>query len=413
MAGPPDTTLLLIGAATALAFFVGKLANRVRLPAVVGYIVTGVALGPSLHSIFDLEPVFHKDLVNSMGIVSDIALALVAFTIGSELRSDILRKVGRGIVVVMLYQSFLTFGLVTIAVYLLAGDWPMALIFGAVGVASAPAGTVVVLQEYRAKGPLTSSILAIVGLDDGLAIVIYAFAAAGARMLLGGSGDAEAVEHIGGACLEIVGGIGLGAALGLALTFIGRKLRSRNDVLIVSVALVFVCAGLSNHWNLSLILSSLIFGMVAVNLSWKTGQRAYDALQSVSSPVYVLFFVLAGAHLNIVLLAAMGVIGAVYVISRIAGKMLGAYVGAKMSSVPDVIRKYLGLGTLSQAGVAIGLALLVMREFSGLGEAGQKLAVLVINTVAATTIVFEILGPIATKIAIQKADEIGKAVVRE
>jgi Kef-type K+ transport system membrane component KefB len=409
----PDTTLLLIGAATALAFFVGKLANRVHLPAVVGYIITGVALGPSLYTLFDVKPVFDKGLVSSMGIVSDIALALVAFTIGSELRSDILRKVGRGIITVMLYQSFLTFGLVTVAVYFLAGDWPTALLFGAVGVASAPAGTVVVLQEYRAKGPLTSSILAIVGLDDGLAIVIYAFAAAGARMLLLGSGDTVALMHIGTACLDIVGGIGLGVALGLALTLIGRRLRSRNDVLIVAVALVLLCAGLSNYLRVSLILSNLVFGMVAVNLSWKTGQRAYDALQSVSPPIYVLFFVLAGAHLDIVLLAAMGAIGAVYILSRIAGKMLGAYVGARAASVPDVIRKYLGLGTLSQAGVAIGLALLVMREFSGLGKAGQELATLLISTVAATTIVFEILGPVATKIAIQKADEIGKAVVKE
>lgn len=412
MAGP-DTILLLIGAATALAFLVGKLANRIHLPAVVGYIITGVALGPSLYSLFGLKPVFTEGLVGSMGIVSDMALALVAFTIGSELRSDILRKVGRGIIIVMLYQSFLTFGLVTMAVYLLTGNWPMALLFGAVGVASAPAGTVVVLQEYRAKGPLTSSILAIVGLDDGLAIVIYAFAAAGARMLLGGSGDTVAVEHLGGACLEILGGVGLGAVLGLVLTFVGRRLRTRNDVLIVSVALVFVCAGLSNYLHVSLILSSLVFGMIAVNLSWKTGQRAYDALQSVSPPIYVLFFVLAGAHLNVVLLAAMGAIGAVYILSRIAGKILGAYVGTKMTRVPDVIRKYLGLGTLSQAGVAIGLALLVMREFSDLGEAGQKLGMVVISTVAATTIVFEILGPIATKIAIQKADEIGKAVVKE
>jgi Kef-type K+ transport system membrane component KefB len=398
--------LFLVGTASVLAFFVGKLCNRLRLPAVVGYIITGVVLGPSVVGLFK------PGLVARLGLVSDVALAFVAFTIGSELRSDIFRKVGRGIINVMLTQSLLTFGLVTLAVFVVEGNWSMALIFGAVGLATAPAGTVVVLQEYRAKGPLTSSLLAVVGLDDGVAIVVYAFAAAAARMLMGGTGDGHALGLLGKACIEILGAIALGALLGALLLLIARRIRSRNDILIVSIALVLACAGLSKMINASLILSNLVLGMVAINLSWKTGQRSYDALQSVTPPVYVLFFVLAGAHLDVSLLKFLGAIGIAYVLSRIAGKVLGAYLGATLSRVPRVIRNYLGIGTLSQAGVAIGLALLVVREFSDLLE-GKSLGTIVITTVAATTIIFEIIGPIGTKIAIQKAGEIGKADVKE
>ncbi len=404
--------LFLLGAATILAFFVGKLCNRLRMPSVVGYIVTGAVLGPSLYSLFRIEPVFSENLVNRLGIVSDIALAFVAFTIGSELRRDIFRKVGKGIIVVMLAQSFLTFAVVTVAVFLVRGSWPTALIFGAVGLATAPAGTVVVLQEYRAKGPLTSSLLAVVGLDDGLAIVVYAFTAAIARVLMGGAGGTAAVSHCGMACLEIAGAIGLGGALGILLVIFARRMRSRNDILIISVALVLVCAGLSNFFHVSLILSNLVLGMVAINLSWKTGQRSYDALQSITPPIYVLFFVLAGAHLDIPLLRYMGVIGIAYIVSRIVGKIGGAYAGASLTRVPGVVRKYLGLGTLSQAGVAIALALMVVREFSDL-PGGRELGILVITTVAAADIIFEIIGPITTKIAIQKAGEIGKAAIKE
>jgi Kef-type K+ transport system membrane component KefB len=412
MAGP-DTSLLLIGAATVVAFFVGKLANRVRLPAVVGYIVTGVALGPSMVTICRQEAILCEEVVDSLGVVSDIALALVAFTIGSELRAEVFRKVGRGILLIIVLESLLAFAFVTAGVYLVERDWALALILGAVAPASAPAGTLVVLQEFRAKGPLTSSLLAVVGLDDGLGIVIYAFAAAVAHLFFTGLQESGVALQLGKAFAEIAGAVALGLGLGFLLVLLARRLRSRNDVLIVSAAVVFVCAGLSNWLHVSLILSNLVLGMVAINLSWKTGQRAFDALQSITPPIYVLFFVLAGAHLDIALLPAMGLVGLAYIVCRVIGKLLGAYIGSSVTAVPDVVRKYLWLGIISQAGVAIGLGLLVMREFSRYGEQGRRVASLVITTVAATTLIFEILAPITTKIAIRKADEIDKAAVRE
>jgi len=402
-----DITLLLVGFAIVLAFFAGKLANRIRLPAVVGYIITGVLLGPSLISVFD------SSTISSMDIVADIALAFVAFTIGSELRREIFTKVGKGILLIILAESLCAFVFVAACVYMLTGDWPLSLILGAIAPASAPAGTLVVLQEFRARGPLTTSLLAVVGLDDGLGIIIYAFAAAAARTFFKGAGSTSVVGHIGTAFVETLGAIGLGAALAILLIIITRRIRSRNDILIISVAVVLVCAGLCNLFHVSLILSNLVLGALAINLSWRAGQRSYDALQSVTPPIYVLFFVLAGAHLNVTLLYAMGLIGIVYVVARVTGKLFGAYVSSRFTRVPDVVRKYLWLGIVSQAGVAIGLALLVLKEFSSFGEEGKQLSILVINTVAATTLIFEIIAPITTKLAIGLAGEIGKADVKE
>jgi Kef-type K+ transport system membrane component KefB len=237
--------------------------------------------------------------------------------------------------------------------------------------------------------------------------MIYAFAAALAKLSLGG-GTVSFLTVIKGPLIEILGAIILGGLVGILFGYLTRRLRSRNEVLAVSLGVILICTGLSKYFNVSLILSNLSLGMVFANLFFLANRRAYQALQSIALPIYIIFFVIAGAHLQISFLPVMGVLGLVYIISRTFGLVGGAFLGATMSRSNPVIRKYLGLGILSQAGVAIGLAILVTREFSGLGQAGQDLAVLVINTIAATTIVFEIVGPIATKIAITRAGEIGK-----
>jgi Kef-type K+ transport system membrane component KefB len=166
---------------------------------------------------------------------------------------------------------------------------------------------------------------------------------------------------------------------------------------------------LSKYFHVSLILSNLGLGIVFANLFLLANRRAYQAIQSITLPIFIIFFVIAGAHLQIHLLSTMGLLGLIYIICRVLGKIGGAFFGATISKSNPAVRKYLGLGILSQAGVAIGLAILVTREFGSLGKAGEDLAVIVINTIAATTIIFEIIGPIATKFAISKAGEMNKS----
>jgi Kef-type K+ transport system membrane component KefB len=393
---------LLIGIAVVTGFLVGKLASVFKLPEVVGYIIGGVLLGPSLINFFNLE------LLDRMGLVSDLALGLVAFTIGTELTRGLVSRLGPGLFVVILAESFGAFLLVASVVFLLTRDLATALIFGALAPASAPAGTVVVLQEYKAKGPLTSLLLAVVGLDDGLAIMMYAFAASIAKMLLAHASSVSLVHLMKEPVFEIIGAIVLGGCIGAVLAFAVRKARSSGEMLTMALGGVFVCAGLADMFGVSLILSNLVIGAVVANISPGFVRKVFGAVQNITAPIYVVFFVLAGAHLQLRLLPSMGVLGLLYIVGRSAGLVGGAYLGATLSRMEATIRKYLGLGILSQAGVAVGLALMVGRDLGGLGPDGARIALLAINTIAATTIVFEIIGPITTKIAITAAGEVGK-----
>jgi Kef-type K+ transport system membrane component KefB len=294
-----------------------------------------------------------------------------------------------------------------LGVYLLTRQLYTALIFGAMAPASAPAGTAAVLQEYKAKGPLTRMLYMVVGLDDGLAIIIYAFAAALAKITLTGK-SISFLDILKGPLLEIFGALVLGILAGISLGYALRRIPKNTEILAISLGAILITAGLAKYFHFSLILANLTFGSVFSNLFFFSQRRVSEAINFITLPIYIIFFVIAGAHLQISLFPTMGLLGIIYIICRSAGLIGGAFLGATVSGAEKVVRKYLGLGILSQAGVAIGLAIMVTREFSFLGEIGKNLSLLVINTIAATTIVFEIIGPLTTKIAILKAGEIGK-----
>ena len=393
---------LLVGVSVVLGYLVGKLASKFKLPEVVGYIIGGLVLGPSLINLLSLE------VLDRMGLVSDLALALVAFTIGTELTFKLVKRLGAGLFVVILSESLGASLVVSIASYLVTRNLAMSLVFGALAAASAPAGTVVVLQECKAKGTLTSLLLAVVGLDDALAVMIYAFAASIGKMLVAHESSISFVHLVEGPLLEIFGAVALGAFIGTVLAFAVRKAHGTGEMLSMTLGGTLICAGLSNLLGVSLILSNLVVGVAVANISPRRVRRAFGAVQNITSPIYILFFVLAGAHLQLRLLPSMGILGLVYILGRSAGKVGGAYFGTTVTRMESTIRKYLGLGILSQAGVAVGLALMAGKDFGDMGAEGAQLALLAINTIAATTIVFEIVGPIMTKIAITRAGEVGK-----
>ncbi len=388
-----------IGVAVLVGFAGGKLSHKIKFPSVVGYLIAGLILGPSFLNLL------HPQVLDKLVVFNDLALSIIAFIIGSELNLSNLKKLGKGIITIIFSESFSAFFLVTLGVYLLTKKLYLALILGAIAPASAPAGTAVVLQEYKAKGPLTQALYAVVGFDDGLGIIIFAFASAIAKLIMGKSvGIME--EAIKGPILEITGSLALGAMLGFLLGFFVRRLRRKEDILALSLATIFILTGVSKFFHFSLILSNLTLGMIFANFFLFANRRVQEVLSSIASPIYIIFFVIAGAHLDIKLLPAMGILGLIYILCRTIGLVGGASLGATISKSPYVVRKYLGWGILSQAGVAIGLAMLVVTEFPSLGMEGRNLALKVINTIAATTIVFEILGPIGVKYAITKAGEI-------
>ncbi len=394
--------LFFVGLMIGGGFIGGKISNYLKFPSVVGYLIAGLFMGPSFLNIFNAE------LLGNMDTFNDLAMSIVAFIIGSEMRLGALRKMGKSIVIIIFSESFGAFIMVFCGVYLLTRKLYLALIFGAMAPASAPAGTAIVLQEYKAKGPLTNALYAVVGLDDGLAIMIYAFAAALAKISI--TGSSESFLHIiKGPVIEIMGAIILGGLFGLILGYVTKKIHNKKEILAISLSAVMICSGLSNHFHFSLILANLSLGIVFANLYLYANRRSMEAVNFITLPIYTIFFVIAGAHLRISLLPAMGLLGIIYIICRSVGLIGGSFFGAVVSKSNPVLRKYLGLGILSQAGVAVGLAIMATRDFSMLGQVGRDLSVLVINTIAATTIVFEIIGPLATKFAINKAGEIGKA----
>lgn len=393
--------LFLVGIIILCGFLGGKVINRIKFPAVVGFLLVGVLLGPSLANLLD------HDLLKSFNVFNALALSLVAYIIGNEMPLDVLKKMGKGLITIIFSESIAAFLAVFIGVFLLTKKLHLALIFGAMAPASAPAGTAIVLQEFKARGPLTNALYVVVGLDDGLAIIIYAFAIAFAKISLMG-GHVSLATMITWPIIEISGSIVLGGAMGYICGFFLQKIRKKEDVLPIALAMIFICTGISKYFHLSLILANLTFGMMVATLFRAENRRIINALTPLVVPIYIIFFVLAGAHLHINHLSALGLLGIMYIVCRIIGLMGGAYVGATMAKSEPVIKKYLGLGILSQAGVAIGLAMLVSQEFSSLGPAGADVSLLVMNTIAATTIVFEIIGPLATKYAITRAGEIGQ-----
>jgi len=391
--------ITVVGFSTIIALYAGKIAQKGKLPSIIGFMLLGAILGPSVLRLLTQE------LQQSLSFISDIALGFVALSIGLELSFSALRKQGSSIIVIILAESFVTFIVVTLALGALTGNWAFALLFGAIAPASAPAGTVAIIQEYRAKGPLTQALYSVVGFDDGLGIMIFGFASAIAVQLLNESAVSAAVFLQ--PLIEIGGSIGVGLVLGLLGGILTSRLSSNRDILTLSFGVVLAATGLSSVLHLSLILTNLVVGITLVNSQpHRTTERVGESIGTVMPLLFTLFFLLAGAHLDLAALPALGVIGVVYMAGRSTGLIGGAWIGSRLGGADPVIAKNLGLGILSQAGVAIGLALYVQQTFSGLGETGAWIGRTIITTVTATSVIFEVIGPILTRIALRRAGEI-------
>jgi len=395
--------ITIIGLLIAVVFLGSKLFQRLGIPQVVGYIVVGVFLGNSFLNIVPLE------LAGELTFISEIALGLIGFDMGSHLHLGELRKLGRSIAFILLFEALVTFALVTAGIYAVTQSWHTALIFGALSAATAPAATVDVLVEYDAKGPLTTSLLAVVGMDDALALVLYSITAAVAESLLAHSGTPPLASILRLPLVEIGGSLVLGLVMGALLDLIMRQITKGTSGQVVSIGFVLLCVGLSEALGFSLILTTMVLGMVIVNRSPDHARHIRYTIEHAGPVIYVLFFALVGARLQIDLLPAMGLLGVAYVVLRSAGKFLGAWVGGTLGRAEPAVRDNLGLGLLSQAGVAIGLALAAADRFSGYGEEGKALGSLIINVITATTFVVQIVGPICVKFAIGRAGEIGRA----
>jgi len=407
--------LALIGLIALVSFYFGKLTKTIRLPLIIGYMFFGVLIGPSFLGV--LTPSTQSQL----SFITEIALGFVALTIGLELNLNDLRKQGAGIISIIFAESFGAFILVFFVVWLVTGNIVLALIFGSIAPASAPAGTVAVIKEYRAKGPLTKALYAVVGFDDGLGIIIFGFASAIAKNILNnqaGTSSGGFFSLILTPMKEIALSIIIGLVVGALFCILVRKLKNSSDYFIHIFGVVLLMVGLSRAFHLSLILTNMTAGILIINTQRRNlVETMHKELTNVIPLLFILFFTLAGTSLRIGVLPSLGFLGIAYILARSVGLIGGSLLGATLGKVSNNVRNYIGLGILSQAGVAIGLSLIVKQDFGGLGKvvettgtalvtSGDQIGTIVITTVTATCIFFEIIGPILTKIALKKAGEI-------
>ncbi len=386
--------LLKISIVLLMGILGGRLAKILNLPNVTGYLVGGLIIGPSF-----MKVISDTDLSN-FSAINEIALATIAFSIGSEFHFKELKKVGSKIFIITFVQAFATIIAVFVTSYfLLHQSFNLSILLGAIAAATAPAATTMVIKQYKANGPLTKTILPVVAIDDAVCVMSFGLAMAVVKMSMGKTqmGLLEMLSH---PLIEIFGSIGLGIIVGAVLVFLANKAKSQEEMLIMVLAFTIAGGGLANALHLSPILLCMAVGATITNLM-QNSRRAFDSLNYFTPPVYLFFFTLAGAGLHLNVLTSLGMIGIGYIVARALGKVVGAAAGAKAVGYPEVIVKNLGLGLLPQAGVAIGLAMIVKQQVP---EIGNPLSTIILGGV----FVYEIIGPVAAKLALERAGEIQK-----
>jgi Kef-type K+ transport system membrane component KefB len=421
---------LLFGLVILGGTFGARLVQKLHIPQVVGCIVVGVLLG-DVASWISGGRVSLSPVVEHLKPFTMFALGVIGFMIGAELRLEVFKKYGRQFFIILFSQGLGAFFLVaagtSVMVWLIMPavlgqeatptgadrlfiSMAVGLVLGAIASATAPAATVNVLWEYKTRGPLTAAVLAIVALDDALALLLYRGAATGAKALMGtghGSVLATVLVLLG----EIVGAILLGFLGGAALYVLLKFVRADDKVLGFSVALLLLIVGVSMIPDIDPILPAMTLGITMANLAPRQSKSVFGLVEKFSAPVYTAFFVVAGAHMKFGTLSVWIVaLIAVYAFFRVAGKMIGSWFGAKYSRAPAVVRKYLGLCLLPQAGVAIGLAIVSGQVFA---EPFADLTHIVIMVVMTATFLMEILGPMLVKVGVRKAGEVGMNVTEE
>lgn len=402
----PVNSILGLSLLLAVGFTAAELAKRIRLPSVTGYIVAGLVLGPVG---FDLLP---KELVEGrLQTFTDIALMLVAFGIGESLDLRQLRRGARLLVGVVLGTSIACFVLgglgMGLAAYLTQAfgvltTWQVCLaaglLAGSIAVETAPASTIAVIRELSAAGPLSRLVLSSVAMINGASITLFGIVVVVARALLG-TAPAQVWLQAVMPLVVILGSLALGLLVGLTIDLVVHRLSRRTDVLVFALGAVFLCGGLADYLGFSSLLAGLAAGAAVVNRD-RRDVRAFRAINDFEPPIYAIFFGLAGVQLHLRELVAGGVTAVVFVLARAAGKLLGAWAGARNSQLDPEMKRVFGLGLLSQAGLAIGLAYLVQHDPSLI-----IVRSLLINVVVASVVVNELIGPPLLRLVLTRAGE--------
>ena len=381
---------VLVALILILGFILGKILRKLRLTEVLAYILAGIIIGQVLN--FSAPEQFNV-------IITGTTLALVAYIIGLSFSFAFLKRMGKQLVIILFVQVLITFITTWGFVYLLTRNLPLSIILGSLAPATAPAGTIAVLRDLKAKGTLTDITVALVGLDDALVIVIYSVGIMWTKMLLGG--EASISFSFTYPLWEIFGGLGLGGAIGIAISYFTKKIHLSSDhIFVVSLAVAILCWGLAEMIGVSAILACMALGTAVINLNVQIGSRSNELIDNIMTPIFVLFFAAIGMAMDFSLFHLIWPLVIVYCVGRSIGKITGCNIGAVISRSEPKIKKYLGFAMLDQAGVAIGLAFLAAQALSGYELGGTIIALM-----ATTTVVHGLLAPPLIQYAVKKAGE--------
>ena len=418
----------------ALALLAGLLSSRLmkllRLPNVTGYLISGIIFGPFVLGKYiggwSTDPLSGNS-IQAISWISDIALGFIAFTIGCSFKTSSLKAVGKRIVIITIFEALggalITIGGLFIAYIFLKDTLPIAVILtlGAIACATAPAATLMVIKQYKAHGPVVDTLIPVVAFDDAVALIAFSVLFSISKSLV----TATSLSFVGVIVvplIEIVASLALGALLGFLISLGCRFFKSRANRMIMVIASILVVVGLSilanqlgwklfgEDFSFSSLLACMMIGAFFINAR-KDAQRTIERIDQFTPPLYMLFFVISGANLNITIFASKDallviIIALVYIVARSLGKYLGAFSSSKITKSEPTVQKYLGFTLFPQAGVAIGLATTASQTLAKAGY--EKESSIILAVILTATIVYELVGPLITKIALYKAGEIQK-----
>ncbi len=412
-----EKILFCLSLALIVGLMLSRVAKMIKLPAVTAYLVTGIIIGPWCLGLFGVEGLgfTSKEEVESFEIISKVALGFIAFSIGNEFRLSQLKAIGKKATIIGIFQALTATLVVDAALiglhFIIPDKFPLsaAIILGAIASATAPAATLMVVRQYKAKGPVTDTLLPVVAIDDAVGLVLFAVSFGIAKAIE--LGQISILSVILEPVIEVVLSLGLGAIMGFMITYFERFFHSRSKRLTVSVAFVFLTVAISMlefkigevHVAFSSLLTCMMLGTVFCNCC-DFSEELMDRLDRWTAPLYLLFFVISGAELDLTLFGDVLIvlIGVVYIVFRCVGKYFGAYASAKFVGAEPNVVKYLGITLFPQAGVALGMANIATEK---LGEIGALVASITLFSV----LIYEIVGPFLTKVALMKSGEIDPA----
>jgi Kef-type K+ transport system membrane component KefB/CBS domain-containing protein len=390
---------IYLGALLLLSLFMGRFVSHMRVPKVIGYLLAGILLGPSALAFF--SETFSQRIYLSLPdlrFLSELALGLIAFSIGGEFLNERFKKMGKKIVIISLVETFFTFFIVCVVLFFFTRNMSITICLGILAIATAPAATLLVLREYDSEGEVTNSLLLLTGLNNFICLTMFTLCFPIITSFSHGGSFAALMLTLLFSLRNMLVSIAIGFFLGFLLCLFEKRITKPVELIVLTFGTIIIGIGLAQMLGVSPLLVNLVIGATVINLA-KKGKVLFEELKRIDLPVYVAFFALSGASIHWELLSSVGGVGALYILGRIAGKVLGVVCGAVKTRASNNLKKYAGCGLLSQAGVALGLALLIQDKDPKLGE-------IVATTIFSTVIFFEFLGPLAVRWSVVKSGEV-------